>query len=489
MVQFPVVPESPPIGGSAADRQLCYILDSDAPVRRIISFGAARKNFRSIECRSLEVLIERVLFERPDLIFIDIEGANSDAVEAIRHLEGIGYDGVVHLMSDRDPALLETLAEVGAGRGLTMGHRLRKPFRRSAVENILEERLRGTGLPMIGTRAPPIVAAHPVCGSVLHEALQAGNVGVTYQPRFDLENGRVYGAEAFACHTVSGEFLSGATDSVAPEDSDRLTELMLCSAMDAWRRFVRPSVNPLITLRAPLASLLRLPLGEIIRRTRPNFNEWPGLVVKLTEAEITGDPANIREIAAQMRIYGLGVSIGDFGTGRAALSVLGSASPAELTIDPSFVTGCAHRQFSNKICNSLIFLARSLGARSIAEGVESEQDLFALLGLGCDAAQGNGLAPALCPEEFERFVARGDYLKLPESRPSNLLHLRQHDSRLSLREIEVLELIAEGKSSKQAGQALGLSPRTIDVYRAKLMAKLNARNVAELVKVALTARH
>lgn len=497
MVQFLQVSGSPVLG-APEDQPLCYILDSDAPVRRIISFGAARKNFRSVECRSLEVLIERVLLERPDLIFIDIEGANSDAVEVIRHLESIGYDGVVHLMSGRDPALLETLAEIGAGRGLTMGHRLLKPFRRSTIETIFEDRLRGTELPMVGSTAPPIIAGDPACGQpivapsacgvMLHKALETGNVEMTYQPRFDLETGRPYGAEAFARHTISKEPLLPADGSAAAEDIDRLTELMLTSAMDAWRRFARPAFNPLITLRVPLCSLLRLPIGEIIRRTRPQSSEWPGIVIELTEAEITEYPTKIREIAAQMKIYGLGVSIGDFGTGRAALSALSSVSPVKLTIDPSFVAGCSHRQFNNKICSSLIFLARSLGARSVAEGVESEEDLLALLKLGCDAAQGNALAPPLCAEEFERFIARGELLKLPELRPSNLLHLRQYDSRLSLREIEVLELIAMGKSSKEAGQTLGLSPRTIDVYRAKLMAKLNARNVAELVKVALTAR-
>jgi EAL domain-containing protein (putative c-di-GMP-specific phosphodiesterase class I)/FixJ family two-component response regulator len=497
MVQFPQVSGSPVLGGPE-DQPLCYILDNDAPVRRIISFGAARKNFRSVECRSLEVLMERVLLERPDLIFIDIEAANSDAVEVIRHLESVSYDGVVHLMSGRDPALLETLAEIGVGRGLTMGPRLHKPFRRSTVETIFEDRLRGQ-LPMVGTTAPPIAAVDPACGpsaaapysacgAMLSKALETGNVEMTYQPRFDLETGRPYGAEAFARHAISKDPLLPADGSAAPEDLDRLTELMLSSAMDAWRRFARPAFNPLITLRVPLCSLLRLPIGEIIRRTRPQSSEWPGIVIEMTEAEITEYPAIIREIAAQMKIYGLGISIGDFGTGRAALSALSAVCPVKLTIDPSFVVGCAHRQFNNKICSSLIFLARSLGARSVAEGVESEEDLLALLKLGCDAAQGNALAPALCAEEFERFIARGELLKLPESRSSNLLHLRQYDPRLSLREIEVLELIAMGKSSKEAGQALGLSPRTIDVYRAKLMAKLNARNVAELVKVALTAR-
>lgn len=425
--------------------------------------------------------------DRPIHLFIDVESANSDAVEILRSLDEAHYQGMVHLMSAGDSNLLQTLAEIGAARGLSMGHPLHKPFRRATIGSILEEIAPSSPLEELGTWAPPLALADK--GSLLNDAIASGAVEIVYQPRFDLETGRVFGAEASARHIRLHEPLPSRSDGVSAQNIDRLSEVMLTSALSAWRRFSRPAFYPSIKVRLPVSSLARLPLGEIIRRNRPEFRDWPGIVVEITEADVTSDPGKVREIAAQLKIYGLSISFGELGTDRTALRVLDAASPAEISITRIFVTGCARSQFNRKVCRSMIAFAESLGARSVAEGVQSEEDIATLAELGCDIGQGDGLAKALTADGFDRFIARGVSLTVPERRAPRLLHLRRFDSRLTLREIEVLELVAAGKSSKEAGQMLGLSPRTIDVYRAKLMAKLNAKNVAELVKVALTASH
>jgi EAL domain-containing protein (putative c-di-GMP-specific phosphodiesterase class I)/DNA-binding CsgD family transcriptional regulator len=464
-------------------------MDDDPTGRRIIGFGASRRRFAAAECKSVEELILRASAQKPSHLFIGVECANSDAIEIIRHLEAMRYRGVLHLMGADCTALLHMLTEVGKARGLSMGHPLQKPFRRSAIESILSEGATAAPpLEELGRTAPPLTPVDR--GILLRDAIAAGAVEIVYQPRFDLETGRPCGAEATARHSQLHAPLSGRGSSATMEDIDHLSKLLLNSALSAWRRFARPSFQPTIKLRMPVSSLSRLPLGEIIRSNRPQSRDWPGIVIEPIGADVTSDPSKIREIAAQLQIYGLGLSFGELGTGRTALRALESISPAELAINRVFVANSAHRQFSKKVCKSLIAFAESLGARSVAEGIQSEDDIATLIELGCDTGQGDILAKKLTAEEFDRFIARGTSLTLPERRPpQHLLHFRRSDSRLTLREIEVLELIAVGKSSKEAGQALGLSPRTIDVYRAKLMAKLNARNVAELVKVALTARH
>ncbi len=59
--------------------------------------------------------------------------------------------------------------------------------------------------------------------------------------------------------------------------------------------------------------------------------------------------------------------------------------------------------------------------------------------------------------------------------------------RLTSREADVLAEIAAGRSSKEAGRSLGISPRTVDVHRARIMQKLGARNAADLVRIVLSA--
>jgi DNA-binding CsgD family transcriptional regulator len=60
------------------------------------------------------------------------------------------------------------------------------------------------------------------------------------------------------------------------------------------------------------------------------------------------------------------------------------------------------------------------------------------------------------------------------------------DSELTRREQEVALLIADGVTNKEAGRRLGISPRTVEIHRAHIMAKLGARNAADLVRIVLS---
>jgi FixJ family two-component response regulator len=60
-------------------------------------------------------------------------------------------------------------------------------------------------------------------------------------------------------------------------------------------------------------------------------------------------------------------------------------------------------------------------------------------------------------------------------------------AQLTPREREVLQLITNGQSNKEAGRELGISPRTIEVHRARVMEKLGARNTADLMRIVLTS--
>jgi two-component system response regulator FixJ len=62
----------------------------------------------------------------------------------------------------------------------------------------------------------------------------------------------------------------------------------------------------------------------------------------------------------------------------------------------------------------------------------------------------------------------------------------RHFAQLTPREREVLRLITDGKSNKEAGRALGISPRTVEVHRARIMEKLAAKNTADLMRIVLT---
>ena len=112
------------------------------------------------------------------------------------------------------------------------------------------------------------------------------------------------------------------------------------------------------------------------------------LDVELTETALVSDTARARQVMQAMRAAGLTVTLDDFGTGYSSLCYLAEMSFDKIKIDQSFVRTLHERPESAKIVDAVIGLSRSLGVQTVAEGVESERDAFALRALGCGLAQG-----------------------------------------------------------------------------------------------------
>ena len=109
-----------------------------------------------------------------------------------------------------------------------------------------------------------------------------------------------------------------------------------------------------------------------------------------------------KEIASQLRVSGLTIAIDDFGAGYSSLSGLRKLPFAELKIDRSLVRDCAVDAGNAAICQTAIDLAHRFGAAAVAEGIEKQTDLAALIAMGCDCGQGILIAP---PMPKERFLA------------------------------------------------------------------------------------
>jgi EAL domain-containing protein (putative c-di-GMP-specific phosphodiesterase class I) len=120
------------------------------------------------------------------------------------------------------------------------------------------------------------------------------------------------------------------------------------------------------------------------------------------------------DVATRLRVKGFRLSIDDFGTGYSSLVQLQRMPFSELKVDRSFVMQMTRSKDCRVIVEIVIDLARKLGLRSVAEGVESQTILDELLKLGCDAAQGYHLsrpvdagriAGALCRLALHQFDA------------------------------------------------------------------------------------
>jgi EAL domain-containing protein (putative c-di-GMP-specific phosphodiesterase class I) len=113
-------------------------------------------------------------------------------------------------------------------------------------------------------------------------------------------------------------------------------------------------------------------------------------------------------VLARLRAMGVRIAIDDFGTGYSSLAYLRRVPVDAIKIDKSFVLGMCAGEADATIVRSTIDLARNLGLQVVAEGVETEAALSALIGLGCDQAQGYYLSRPVPAAALAAFVrARG----------------------------------------------------------------------------------
>jgi EAL domain-containing protein (putative c-di-GMP-specific phosphodiesterase class I) len=124
------------------------------------------------------------------------------------------------------------------------------------------------------------------------------------------------------------------------------------------------------------------------------------LTIEVTESRMMEDPPAALEILTRLRLKRVGVSIDDFGTGHSSLTLLQDIPFDELKIDRRFVHG-AHRDAARSaILLPSLDMARQLGLKTVAEGVEDVQDWHYLRAQGCTMAQGYFIARPMTPDRL-----------------------------------------------------------------------------------------
>jgi len=129
----------------------------------------------------------------------------------------------------------------------------------------------------------------------------------------------------------------------------------------------------------------------------------------VTETVLLGRAADrVDTVLQDLRALGISIALDDFGTGFASLSHISRLAVDRLKIDRSFVAGIGEDPRGGLIARTIIALARDLGMESVAEGVETPEQLAFLAAEGCDAVQGYLIArPMLTEAEAADYLRAG----------------------------------------------------------------------------------
>ncbi len=231
--------------------------------------------------------------------------------------------------------------------------------------------------------------------SHLRRAVEMGEIEVYYQPELSLDTGVMVGAEALARwhHPVAGLLEAGAFIELA-EDSGLILDLgewvlnEACRQAGEWHR-ERPDFP--LTIRVNLsARQIAQPhlVDQVVAAMAAGGIKPSSLCLEITETALMSDPAAGLRVLQDLRSLGVELAIDDFGTGYSSLSYLKRFPVDVLKIDRSFVDGLGDDPEDTAIVTAIISLARALGLRVVAEGVETRRQLDELRRLGCDRGQG-----------------------------------------------------------------------------------------------------
>jgi EAL domain-containing protein (putative c-di-GMP-specific phosphodiesterase class I) len=247
--------------------------------------------------------------------------------------------------------------------------------------------------------------------SDLRQAIEEKAVRIHYQPRISMASGAVVSAEALARwhHAERGAVSPGQFIPVSEEAglTFELAELLIgevCEQLGEWRESGYEPVPVSINASGNLLLDPRFP--ELLEDLLQKHNLSTELLeVEVTEGAIIRSEEEAAAALCELKRIGLRIALDDFGTGYSALAYLQRFPVDVVKIDRSFVAEITEGGGDEgAIVKGIVSMAKAMGLRVVAEGVETVAQREFLAALECDEEQGFLFSPAIPPREFERLL-------------------------------------------------------------------------------------
>jgi EAL domain-containing protein (putative c-di-GMP-specific phosphodiesterase class I)/CheY-like chemotaxis protein len=353
------------------------VADSKRHLRAFLAEVLEDLGFVTSECASADELKAVLTGELPDLILF---GIAADGIEPGTFLETLvreAYDGKVLAVGSRESIIVRAVQQVGEEYGLAMLPPLTTPF---AAETLRE-------------RIAMLLPDEPAPSPAVHvgEALHAGWLELWYQPKIDARTLIRSGAEALVRmrHPTWGVVPPAY---FIPEERDPhlrdLSEFVIARAMQDWHYLLEQQSPVDLSINLPAAYLKEPQAVRDLCRSIPTHPAFGGLTIEIVSAEAIRDLDLLAEVAREVRLHNIGLSIDNLGANWPELMDLGRIPFIKLKADRHFVTGSGTDRLKRTVCRHIVELAHGYGAHTVAEGVESRADLIAANELGFDVVQG-----------------------------------------------------------------------------------------------------
>ena len=245
-----------------------------------------------------------------------------------------------------------------------------------------------------------------------HEAIRDKQFTVYYQPKMDIrpEEPVLHSAEALVRwkHPKLGMVSPGVFIPLFEENGlirelDSYVWHEAAARAGDWKRRLGRSVRVSVNV-----SRIDLNDPQILEKLKGIVNDTgldPGeLLLEITESAYTENAKQIIDVVTAIRESGFHIEMDDFGSGYSSLNMITALPIDALKLDLQFIRTAFLEHKDTRLLEAVIGLAKSLGLPTIAEGVETAEQMLALRGMGCDLVQGYYFSKPLPAEEFEKLI-------------------------------------------------------------------------------------
>jgi predicted signal transduction protein with EAL and GGDEF domain/DNA-binding response OmpR family regulator len=249
--------------------------------------------------------------------------------------------------------------------------------------------------------------------TALHKAIEREELVLHFQPKVDLRSARMVGAEALMRWNRAGRLVPPGDFIPLAEETGLIVPLSEWALREAarqaraWREAF--GFDDSIAVNMPSRLFERSDLVEHIHQCVGSVNlPHRAIQLEITEDNLMKELRNVIPSLQRLNELGVEIAIDDFGTGYSSLAYLTTLPISEVKIDRGFVRDLGVTPQSSAVVTAIIALARSLGLRVVAEGVETQRQMEVLHRLGCSVMQGFLFSRAVPADELQRWLERAE---------------------------------------------------------------------------------
>jgi EAL domain-containing protein (putative c-di-GMP-specific phosphodiesterase class I)/CheY-like chemotaxis protein len=380
------------------------VVDDDAACGRTLSTLLRRLGASEVvTVESAAQALERIDAGPFDLICCDLNMPGRDGVETMRLFAERRVKSPLVIVSGADLKVLKAAQALGKSRGLAIAGVLQKPFGIAELE---------AALASVATLAQPR-SKRPlpkVSAEELQTAIERDQLLLHYQPQLNLHSGQLHGTEALVRwqHPDRGLLMPDAFISLAESSGliAPLTDWVVKEAIRQGAAWQRAGLDIGASVNLSAQTLRELDLPDRITEIAISAGLAPDRVtLEITESKLADDLESLLDITTRLRLKGFLLAIDDFGTGFSSLTQLRRLPFTELKLDRTFVSGATSDADARSLLESSVQLAKRLRLKTVAEGIETEEEWNLLVWMGVDYGQGYYMARPMPGEKLVPWYA------------------------------------------------------------------------------------